>query len=89
MYKVRFEVLMAVKMSVLFWVVMPCGHVGRYQHFRGKYCLQNIGIYLQVHMALKPRRTSCVMVIQLIAYNTTQSDRLQIYVVMGIIDRSV
>jgi hypothetical protein len=27
---------MAVKMSMLvFWVVMPCGLTGRYQHFRG------------------------------------------------------
>jgi hypothetical protein len=30
----RFEILMAVKMSVLvFWVVMLCGLVGRYHHF--------------------------------------------------------
>jgi hypothetical protein len=33
----RCEVLKAVKMLMLaFWVVMPCAHVGRYQHFRGK-----------------------------------------------------
>jgi hypothetical protein len=31
---------MVVKMSVLvFWVVMPCGLVGRYKHFGRKYCL--------------------------------------------------
>jgi hypothetical protein len=35
----KFEVLRAVKMSLLvFWVVTPHGHLGRY-HFRGKYCL--------------------------------------------------
>jgi hypothetical protein len=33
---VRFEVLTAVKMSVLlFWVMMLCGIVGRYQCFGG------------------------------------------------------
>jgi hypothetical protein len=36
----RFEVLTAVKMSMLvFWVVMPCGLVGKYQRFGGTYCL--------------------------------------------------
>jgi hypothetical protein len=36
----RFEVLTAVKMLILvFWVVTSYGHVGRYQHFRGTYCL--------------------------------------------------
>jgi hypothetical protein len=35
---VRFEVLTAVKMSLLFlWVVTPCGLVGRYHCFGGKY----------------------------------------------------
>jgi hypothetical protein len=35
---VRFEVLTAVKMSVLFlWVVTPCGLIGRYQHFGETY----------------------------------------------------
>jgi hypothetical protein len=30
---VRFEVLTAVKMSLLvFWVITPCGLIGRYQH---------------------------------------------------------
>jgi hypothetical protein len=34
------EVLMAVKMSVLFfWVVTPCGLVGRYQCYGEIYCL--------------------------------------------------
>jgi hypothetical protein len=34
------EVLTAVKMSLLgFRIVMPCGLVGRYQRFGGKYCL--------------------------------------------------
>jgi hypothetical protein len=37
---VRFEVLTAVKMLMLFfWVVMLCGLVGRYQCFGGTYCL--------------------------------------------------
>jgi hypothetical protein len=36
----RSVVLTAVKMSMLvFWVVTPCGLVGRYQRFRGTYCL--------------------------------------------------
>jgi hypothetical protein len=34
----RFEVTTAVKMSMLiFWVVTPCGLVGRYQSFGGTY----------------------------------------------------
>jgi hypothetical protein len=37
---VRFEVLTAVKISILvFWVVTSCGLVGRYRHFGGTYCL--------------------------------------------------
>jgi hypothetical protein len=57
-------------MMLVFWVVTPCGLVGRYQHFGGMYYtafffspedegsmfLRNAGIYLQVHMALLPRR---------------------------------
>jgi hypothetical protein len=52
-----------------FWVVTPCGRVGRYQRFGGTYCLYfqgrrvwgsmllwNVGIYLQVHTTLQPRR---------------------------------
>jgi hypothetical protein len=36
----RFEVLTAVKMLMLvFWIVTPCGLVGRYQRFGGTYCL--------------------------------------------------
>jgi hypothetical protein len=35
----RFEVLTAVKMPIfVFWVVTPCGLVGRCQHFAGTYC---------------------------------------------------
>jgi hypothetical protein len=34
-----------------FWIVMPCGLVGRYQHFG-----ETLVIYLQVHVALQPRR---------------------------------
>jgi hypothetical protein len=40
-FHVRFEVLTAVKMSMLvFWVVTPCGLVRRYQRFGETYCLQ-------------------------------------------------
>jgi hypothetical protein len=36
----RFEILTAEKMSMLvFWVVMPCGLVGRHQRFGGTYSL--------------------------------------------------
>jgi hypothetical protein len=63
----RYEVLMA-KLFLVLWVVTPCGLVGRYQHseehtvsiFRAEdrsiKFLQNIGIYLKVHMELQPRR---------------------------------
>jgi hypothetical protein len=45
---VRFDVLTAVNLSVLlFWVVMLCGPVGRYQRFRA-----------EVHAASQPRRTT-------------------------------
>jgi hypothetical protein len=41
----RFEVLPAVKVSMLiFWVVMPCGLTGRYQRFEGTYCLHLLGL---------------------------------------------
>jgi hypothetical protein len=43
----RFEVLTAVKMSMLlFWIVTPCGLVGRYQGFGGTYCFHLQGWYL-------------------------------------------
>jgi hypothetical protein len=57
---VRFEVLMAVKISMVFGVVTPSGLVGKCQRFEGKYCLhlqgmllRNADIYLQVHTAQK------------------------------------
>jgi hypothetical protein len=53
-------------MSMLvFWVVTPCGLVRGHQHFGGTYCLhlqhfgmflRNVGIYLQVHTVLRPRK---------------------------------
>jgi hypothetical protein len=58
----RFEVLRAVKMSMLvFGVVTLCGLVGEYRWFErnirgfspgggGSMFLRNVGIYLQVHM---------------------------------------
>jgi hypothetical protein len=33
----RSEVIAALKMFVLFWVVTPCGLAGGYQHFEGTY----------------------------------------------------
>jgi hypothetical protein len=56
----RFEIL-AMKMSILIWVVMSCGLVSTHQHlprniFNPKdgnsMFLQSTGIYLQVHMKL-------------------------------------
>jgi hypothetical protein len=51
LFCMRFEVLTAVKISVLvFWVVtLKMGN---------SMFLRNVGIYLQVHMALQPRTTS-------------------------------
>jgi hypothetical protein len=45
---------MAVKMLMLvFWVVTPCVFSPEDE---GSFFLENVGIYLQVHMALLPRR---------------------------------
>jgi hypothetical protein len=51
---------------LFFWVVTPCGSVGRYQRFGEAYCLhhqgwgcmflRSIGIYIKVYTALQPRR---------------------------------
>jgi hypothetical protein len=56
----------AEKMSMFFFrVVTPCELVSRHQRFGGTYFspedggsmfLRNIGVYLQVHTALQPRR---------------------------------
>jgi hypothetical protein len=63
----RFEVLKAVKISILvFWVVTPYGLAGRYQRFGrtsstddgGNMFLRNVGICLQVHMAQKAQMTN-------------------------------
>jgi hypothetical protein len=53
-------------MSMLvFCVLTPCGLVGRYEHFGesnfspedgDSMFLRNVGVYLQIHMALLPRR---------------------------------
>jgi hypothetical protein len=52
---------------LLYWFVTPCGIVGRHQRFGETYCLhrqgdsmflQNFGIYLRVHTASQPRRTT-------------------------------
>jgi hypothetical protein len=47
----RFEVLTVVKMSMVFWVVTPCGLVGRYQCFGGTYCLHLQG-WISVYWTL-------------------------------------
>jgi hypothetical protein len=40
-----FEVFTAVKISMLvFWVVTPCGFVGRYKRFGGIYCIHLQGL---------------------------------------------
>jgi hypothetical protein len=55
----RFEVLTAVKMSVLvFWVVTLCGLTASIFSPKGgsSMFLQNFAIYLRVHVALKPIR---------------------------------
>jgi hypothetical protein len=63
----RFEVLTAMKMSVLvFCVVTPCGLVGRYQHSgltlkMETLFLQNVSIDLQVQRALQPRRQTLII----------------------------
>jgi hypothetical protein len=64
MLRVRYEVVTVVKM-MMFWVVMLCKVVDRYQCFfgaenGGSMFLQNAGIYLQVHMALQPSRPTLI-----------------------------
>lgn len=65
MHLVRCDILKAVTMSVLaFRVVMPCGHVERYQHLDGipkngaNTFLRNVGICVQVRTAIRARRPS-------------------------------
>jgi hypothetical protein len=42
-----FGVLIAVKVLMLvFWVITPCGLVGRYHHFAGTYCPEDGGCML-------------------------------------------
>jgi hypothetical protein len=64
---VKFEVLMAVRMTMLFLVVMPCRLIGRYQYFGETLSplsalkMETVGfsdIYLRVYMASQPRKTS-------------------------------
>jgi hypothetical protein len=50
----KFEVLPAVKMSMLvFWVVTPCGLAVRYQRLRGTYCLHLQGWKWRKYVAPK------------------------------------
>jgi hypothetical protein len=48
---VRFEVLTAVKKTMLFWVVTPCGLVGRHIRFEEIYCHPEDGdsMFLRTH----------------------------------------
>jgi hypothetical protein len=48
---VIFEVLTAVKMSMLFWVVTPCGLVGRDINVSENYTVCIFRIYLQEKFA--------------------------------------
>jgi hypothetical protein len=63
---VSFEVLTAVKMSMLvFRVLMPCERIDTFQRFEdsedgGSMFLWNVGFYLHVHTALLPRRTTSI-----------------------------
>jgi hypothetical protein len=60
---VRYEVLTAVRMSMLFsWIMTPCRLVGRYQRFFSpedgdSIFLRNV-IYLRVYRASQLRRTT-------------------------------
>jgi hypothetical protein len=66
-YLLRCWVLTAVNIPILaFWVVMPSGRVGKYQlseeHYvspedGGSMFLRNVGIFLEVHTVLQPRRS--------------------------------
>jgi hypothetical protein len=57
MYNLRFEVLTAVRMTMLFfWVVTPCSPEDGNSMF-----LRNVGIYLRVYTASQPRTTTSLM----------------------------
>jgi hypothetical protein len=54
----RYQVLIALKISLVFMVVKLCGLVGRYQHFRGTRCL-HLQAWLKSTMSqlkVSPRR---------------------------------
>lgn len=40
-------------LMIMLLVVMPCAIIGRYRGFGEIYCLQNVGIYTQVHTVLQ------------------------------------
>jgi hypothetical protein len=68
--EIRFEVITALKMSMLvFWVVTTLQLVGKYRRFgvtSSAFKSRNVGIYVQVHVALlRGRRTSVCPVITL------------------------
>jgi hypothetical protein len=54
----RFEVLAAVKMSMLvFWAVRPCGLAGSYRDDGGRLFLRNVGNHPQGHTASQPTKS--------------------------------
>jgi hypothetical protein len=67
----RFEVLKAVKMSMLvFWVATPCGLVGRYQrfgeiylHFKGRTLVQKTNSGKDKFVTISRPTQACVQVI--------------------------
>jgi hypothetical protein len=53
----RSEDLAAVKLSLLvFWTMTPCGSINFSPEYGGSLFIRNVGIYLQVHTTIKPRR---------------------------------
>jgi hypothetical protein len=60
MIYVRTDILVAVKMSTLDWVVTFSGLLDRYERLNpedgNSLILRNVGIYLQLHMGLQSKR---------------------------------
>jgi hypothetical protein len=59
---VRFEVSMAVRMMMFFWVLVPCKLVGRCQCYRETYCLHlSSGVVTFVQAFFKKIKNQCVV----------------------------
>jgi hypothetical protein len=75
---VRFEVLKAVRMTtLLFWVVAPWRLVGRYQRFRGTYCL-HLQHWKSVFLTCYIRRADAVLMLFLFPSRETLCDILTV-----------